>query len=254
MIYKVIDFVFPEECVWCCQNHEYICAKCRQKLIAHQEFCNICHKESADFVVHSWCRDGVYYEWIIILWEFTSLVKRLIYKLKFWHRYHTVDFLAEKLWIGLQANCVLSKVAEKAKRAEIAEWGKSENIADIKKSNIYISYVPSHWWRRYWIKWYNQSELLACRLSEISWLPFVDIASKIKYTRSQVDLNRQQRLSNLVGSYKLWDNLTLSGSETIVIVDDISTTGSTINQLAKTIKYIYPDIKIWWLVIARSNK
>lgn len=234
-LWNVIDFVFPVTCVGCEKGGEYICISCRQKLIPHQEFCNICHKPSDDFVVHRMCRDKVYYEGIVILWEFTSLVKKIIYKLKFFHRYNTVEFLAQKLWIWIQTNWVLAKVSEKAE-------------------SIYISYVPSHWWRRYWVKWYNQSELLAHRLSEISWISFLDIWSKIKNTKSQVKLSRRERLLNLVGVYRLWDSLTLSGSETIIIVDDISTTWSTINQLAKTIKERYENVMVRWIVLARSNK
>lgn len=241
LICKLVDFVFPVTCVGCEKSGEYICISCRQKLIPHQEFCNICHKPSDDFVVHRMCCDKVYYEGIIILWEFTSLIKKIIYKLKFFHRYNTVEFLAQKLWIWIQTNGVLAKVVEKA---EVAEKVKS----------IYISYVPSHWWRRYWVKWYNQSELLARRLSEISWIPFIDIWNKVKYTKSQVKLSRSERLLNLVGVYRLWDGLTLSGSETIIIVDDISTTWSTINQLAKTIKERYENVMVRLIVLARSNK
>ncbi len=224
----------PTQCVWCDHNSEYICKNCRKNLISHQETCNICHKYSEDFVVCRGCRSEVYYEGIVILREFSNLVKKIIYKLKFWHRYDTVSFLAEKLRLILQTN------------QHIYE---SDNI-----DNIYISYVPSHRRRKYRIKWYNQSELLAIQLSKISGLKFVDISKKVKYTVSQVKLNRNQRLVNLIDSYRLVDNLTLNWSEKIIIVDDITTTWSTINHLAKTIKYIYPNIHIWWLVIARSNK
>lgn len=224
----------PTTCVWCGKTWEYICTNCRKKLISHQEICPVCHKVSEDFMIHTACCENIYYEGIIILWEFTSLVKKLIYKLKFWHKYDTVDFFAQKLRLGIQSNQHIYK---------------SDYVSD-----IYISYVPSHRFRRYWIKWYNQSELLARKLSEISWLSLVDISKKIKHTTSQVKLNREQRLWNLIWSYKLVDNLTLDGTETVIIIDDITTTWATINQLAKTIKVTYPDIKIWWAVIARSNK
>lgn len=237
MIYKIIDRFFPIYCIWCDKIWEYICSDCRSKLIPHQEFCNVCHKPSENFVVHEFCREKVFYDSIIILREFTSLVKKLIYKLKFFHKFDTVDFLSNKLRLWLQSHWDIY----------YDEW----NIRD----NIYICYVPSHWIRKYWIKWYNQSELLAKWLCKISGLNFLDISKKIKHTKSQVKLDRNHRLNNLVWSYELNNHdLLIDPVSHIYIVDDISTTWSTINELAKTIKQKYPNARISWIVIARSNK
>jgi predicted amidophosphoribosyltransferase len=48
----------------------------------------------------------------------------------------------------------------------------------------------------------------------------------------------------LKNAFVLEKSSTLKGNETILIVDDITTTGSTINEIAKTIKTQYPQIKI----------
>jgi len=86
--------------------------------------------------------------------------------------------------------------------------------------------------------------VLAKKLSEISGIPQVDIAKKKKRTKTQASLNREGRLKNLKNAFSLVENVQLQGNETILIVDDITTTGSTINELAKLIKFHYPKIKV----------
>jgi predicted amidophosphoribosyltransferase len=72
----------------------------------------------------------------------------------------------------------------------------------------------------------------------------IAIAKKKKFTKTQASLDRNNRLHNLKNVFSMTQNLQLQGNETILIVDDITTTGSTINELAKLIKHYYPNIKI----------
>jgi len=72
----------------------------------------------------------------------------------------------------------------------------------------------------------------------------INIAIKKKHTKTQASLDRNGRLKNLKNAFSLVNNLSLQGNETLLIVDDITTTGSTINELAKLIKYHYPRIKV----------
>jgi predicted amidophosphoribosyltransferase len=72
----------------------------------------------------------------------------------------------------------------------------------------------------------------------------IAIANKKKSTKTQASLDRNNRLHNLKNAFSLTKNLQLQGNETILIIDDITTTGSTINELAKLIKQYYPNIKI----------
>jgi len=37
----------------------------------------------------------------------------------------------------------------------------------------------------------------------------------------------------------------LESVKTIVLIDDITTTGSTMNEVAKLIKFKYPKISVW---------
>lgn len=79
-------------------------------------------------------------------------------------------------------------------------------------------------------------------------IPIIN-AMRIKETRQQANLNRLQRINNLAGAFKL--NLDLSGMH-IALVDDVVTTGSTINELAKVCKSLGArQVDVWCLMRAQ---
>ena len=201
------------------------------------EICPYCHRFSPDYKTCLNCKTdhNNQLEWIIIAFAYCGLLKKLVLKLKYFHKKDIWNFLSDRLILALQSNQILHA------------------SLDPRHSTL-ISYVPSHWYRHYFIKGYNQSKILATQLSSKIWMPIIDLTTKIRHTRSQAWLNRSQRLQNLENVFRLENNTHIQGNETIIIVDDITTTWSTINQLAKIIHKQYPKLKIWWLVLGRSNR
>jgi predicted amidophosphoribosyltransferase len=66
-------------------------------------------------------------------------------------------------------------------------------------------------------------------------------------------LTKIEREGNLNNSFQLIKNKNLKWNETIILIDDITTTWSTLNEISKTIKKIYPKISIWWAVLWRHD-
>lgn len=79
----------------------------------------------------------------------------------------------------------------------------------------------------------------------------ISLANKYKHTKTQASLDRNWRLHNLKNAFTLKKNLPFKGDETLFIIDDITTTGSTINELGKLVKQTYPKIKIRGMVLWR---
>ena len=79
---------------------------------------------------------------------------------------------------------------------------------------------------------YNQSRLLAERLSEIVKTPCLALFEKVKETQRQATLNREDRLKNLKGAFRLISRKQVK-EKRILIVDDVSTTGTTAEILAQ---------------------
>lgn len=251
---KLIDLIFPRQCINCSTLWAYLCKTCKKQLHPHPEICPYCHRVSKDYKTCIECRTNKSnnLEGIIIPFAYTDVLKTLIIKLKYFHKKDIGQFLVERLAIALQANQSFqreSNICPPLLRGDPAKAG--EGFVQLNNSKLFISFIPSHRYRHYFVKWYNQSELLARKLSEKLKVPLVAIAQKKKHTKTQASLDRNGRLHNLKNAFSLIPNLKFIGNETILIVDDITTTWSTINELAKLIKHYYPSIKIRWAVLWR---
>ena len=230
---NIIDYIFPRHCISCWSQGAYLCKQCKKKLQPHPEICPICHRFSQDYKTCINCKNNkdFYLEGIIIPFAYTNLLKTLIIKLKYFHKKDIGEFLVERLAIALQANTTLQQ--------------------SFHRSIVLITFIPSHRYRHYFIKGYNQSELLARKLSQHLQVPMIAIAKKQRHTKTQASLDRNGRMKNLNNAFSLTKNISFTWNETLLIVDDITTTGSTINELAKLIKHYYPKIKVRWAVLWR---
>ncbi len=82
---------------------------------------------------------------------------------------------------------------------------------------------------------FNQSELLAKQFCELTGLPLVDCLEKVKETDRQALLDKTSRQKNLKGAFNVKDKIAVKNKK-VVIVDDVSTTGSTAENIASVLK------------------
>lgn len=98
--------------------------------------------------------------------------------------------------------------------------------------------VPVHW-TRYIQRGYNQAQVLAEQISKELNIPVVeDLLIRKKKTIAQKQLNSRQRIENLEKAFavsKKWEKQEKKLKK-ILIIDDIYTTGSTIDACAKILK------------------
>ncbi len=106
---------------------------------------------------------------------------------------------------------------------------------------------------------YNQSEELAKELSKILKIPVIsDILIKIKETKPQMELSKEEREKNLLDAFATnnkdivgSDPAMLSGKK-VFLVDDVYTTGSTMEECAKVLRKAGAK-QVWGLVVAREG-
>ncbi|MDA0986444.1 MAG: ComF family protein [Bacteroidetes bacterium] len=83
---------------------------------------------------------------------------------------------------------------------------------------------------------YNQSLILAKRVSKILGINTLDnILFRKKYTKTQTQLNLQERKENIKDAFEVRNN-ELIKNQNIILVDDVITSGSTIEEAAKCLK------------------
>ena len=91
--------------------------------------------------------------------------------------------------------------------------------------------VPIHK-KKYWKRGYNQAEVLAKAIGKRMNLPVVsNFVVRSRNTTPQKELSKEERQKNLERAFKIQQNVVKLS--TIVIIDDIYTTGSTIDKVAK---------------------
>lgn len=83
---------------------------------------------------------------------------------------------------------------------------------------------------------YNQGKMLATCLSERIGVPVLKAFEKVKESKSQKTLGIKERKNNLDGCFKVIDKNAISG-KTLLLVDDVLTTGATAEALTKTALY-----------------
>ncbi|MDD5738742.1 MAG: ComF family protein [Candidatus Pacebacteria bacterium] len=99
---------------------------------------------------------------------------------------------------------------------------------------------------------YNQSAVIAEILSVAYKLPFQkNNLIKIKNTKSQTEFSKKQREQNIAGAFAI-KNPALISEKTIFLVDDVFTTGSTMEECARVLKANGAK-KVFGIVVAREG-
>jgi len=141
---------------------------------------------------------------------------------------------------------------------QLMKYGRRKNFADDFAQlivNTVIGFpqdavlcpVPLHWSRKF-KRGFNQSELLVKKIAEKTDLKSADLLKRKRSTGYQSHRKRKPRLESLK------DVFLFTGSQKprhVVLVDDISTTGATLNECAVTLKKNGVD-QVEGLVIARG--
>lgn len=103
--------------------------------------------------------------------------------------------------------------------------------------------VPLHWTRRL-SRGYNQAEWIAKGVVDVEKLPIkTDVLRRRHYNRSQVRKKALERRCDLQNQFVAKPGKGLDG-KTVLLVDDICTTGSTLADCIRALREVYPTVKV----------
>lgn len=220
----LFELIFPRFCVGCNQEGTWLCSNCFQKIVTvSSQVCSGCGRLNSQGKYCLKCRKGKHLKGIISAVYFEEgPTKEIIHNFK----YNSV----------LEFGPIFGKIM-------------AEKLAGIPKKNLVLTFVPLHS-KRLAQRGYNQAEILAKVVSSQSKIPYLDLLKKIRKTKRQVGLLGKYRRRNLSGVFKSICKDSIKGKK-IIIVDDIVTTGTTLNECARILKEA--DAKeVWGLVAARG--
>lgn len=110
--------------------------------------------------------------------------------------------------------------------------------------------VPLHWTRRL-VRGFNQSLVLAKQLKHPKAKINIDLV-RIRYTEKQVSVSLSKRAANVAGAFAVRYDHNFAG-RSVCLVDDIKTTGATLNECARTLKEAGAS-KVFALVLAVAGQ
>ena len=219
-IEKALRWVFPRPCLGCDRLVEEgtgslsLCARCRGKLLRLRgPRCPGCARALRGYRIPADYRCGrcrlspPTYDRLIARWQFAPPLDAVIHGLKF----ERLDFLGRALGREL-AGCL----AATSLQVDCVTW------------------VPLHW-RRHLQRGYNQAEIIARSLSRCLDLPTRRLLTRHRATATQTGLSRSDRRRNLTGAMRPRYRLQLASGH-VLVVDDVFTTGSTLEAAATSLK------------------
>lgn len=94
--------------------------------------------------------------------------------------------------------------------------------------------VPLHS-TRFRERGFNQAALLAEVLSERAGVPLLNCLQRTRYTTTQTRLDRHERMENLRNAFRVRHSAAVQ-SRHLLLVDDVFTTGSTVDECARVLR------------------
>ena len=98
---------------------------------------------------------------------------------------------------------------------------------------------------------FNQCKLIANEIGYNLNIPVSNCIKKVKHTKEQKKLTKEERIKNLIGAFEVTSNEDIKNKR-VLLIDDVMTTGATIGECTKILKK--SGVKeIIVLTIAKSN-
>ncbi len=201
----LLDCLYPPSCLSCQRLENFLCHDCQHGI----EF--IWQNPSQRSLANS--LGPLYFDQVCILAQLQKPLSLLIYQLKYAGAKNVAPYLAELLWQHLKFP-----------------------PAD------YLTAIPLHP-EKLRERGYNQAAAIAQHLAELSQIPYLDCLERRRYLTAQAQVSHQKkRIERMQGVFLLKPEVkTQLTNKKILLLDDVFTTGATVNMASQALRLAGPQ-------------
>ncbi|OHA08394.1 MAG: hypothetical protein A3B37_01670 [Candidatus Sungbacteria bacterium RIFCSPLOWO2_01_FULL_59_16] len=222
-----LDLVFPQTCVSCRQEGEYLCESCRGRLAPQVPSCPVCSRRNFTGILCASCAETAGLRRFLAPFSYRDpLARDLVHAFKYEGARELAPLLAGEI-AGCLAAYAIRPIASSLlvpiplSRARLRERG------------------------------FNQSELLASELAKRLGLPVARALRRRRDTASQIEMTSyKERRRNVSDAFRVRDPDAVR-NRPVILVDDVSTSGATLAEAARALRAAGART-VWAVVIAKG--
>jgi len=239
----LLDLFFPKKCLSCGKAGTYLCDSCFNKIeIVQNNKCPFCDRPVPNSLICEGCAEKYFLDKLIWAAPYSNtLIKELIKAFK----YHYIKELAKPL------SHLLIKPLTQCVRLSLTHL----------THNTLVVPIPLHK-QRLRERDFNQAELLAKEIAQYFSIPLeTEVIKRTRFATPQVKIkDHKTRRANIKNIFEInpkftkkciAENKNLLKDKTIILIDDVFTTGATLSEAAKVLKQAGAK-ETWGLVVAKG--
>ena len=219
LLQSAVSLLYPPGCTICGKSiraDDYLCDQCETKAVRIvAPFCQKCSEPFEGSITNTFaCANcahrTIYFDAAVSAYRGRGIVRQIIHEFKYGRQIHLRHLVAR--WL----NSALDDERLRQSHFDV------------------IVPVPLHPTRQR-ERGFNQAGLLAELLSAQTSIRCKPLLERTRYTTTQTALDRSERMENLHNAFRLRKNANVRGLR-VLLVDDVLTTGSTLNECARILK------------------
>lgn len=223
----LLDLIFPKFCVGCRGEGTFLCAHCRAGLPSLAPSCPVCSRRNFTGILCDPCAEKTHLRRFLAPFSYSDpLVRELIHTYKYTGVRELAPLLAE----------------------EIVSFLSFYAIRPVEPASLVP--IPLHRARER-ERGFDQARLLADALGAQLSMPIIRVLRRTRATEQQASLDsHDERKRNVADAFRVVAPGAIAG-RTIVLVDDVSTSGATLTEAARVLREAGCKT-VWAVVVAKG--
>ena len=242
---KVLDLIIPRKCAGCGKPSEVFCESCASTSYTPRTACLFCGQRNHAGEVCAACKRRSETPLLRALWvgRYDDELKKAVWALKYGKRKEVAKPLGELLarkFFSINSETEIFSSRLTLSTGAPTRIQKSSPLPRFfskqKVSHFAVIPIPLHFKKEH-ERGFNQAELLARKFCGITGFPLLtNILQKTRETTEQVKVeNKESRFTNLENAFSVSLSNPIAKWPTIILIDDVSTTGATLTHAARAL-------------------